>query len=275
MERPQERVVVVKVGGSLLKAGFPKNILEDLKTVNQKFGVILVHGGAALVTEMAEKLGKEQKFIVSPDGMRSRYTDWETMQIYTMVMAGRINKELVASFNANGIRALGLSGADGMLLKAQRKKKLIIVDERGRKVAIDGGYTGKIVEVNGEFLSSLLRMGYMPVVAPIAIGEEYELLNVDSDRAAAYIAGAVKADHLVFCTDVEGVILDGKLVEKFSLIEAEEEIKKIGHGMRKKVYAAIEALNMGVKETLIVSGLKESPIVSALEHKVGTLIAPY
>jgi acetylglutamate/LysW-gamma-L-alpha-aminoadipate kinase len=275
VEKHIEKIVVVKVGGSLLKSGFPRNILQDLKVFHEKFGVILVHGGAALVTEMAEKLGKQQKFIVSPDGMRSRYTDLETMQIYTMVMAGRINKELVTLFHANGINALGLSGADGMLLRAQRKKKLIILDERGRRVAIDGGYTGKIVEVNGEFLSSLIKMGYLPIIAPIAISEEYELLNVDSDRAAAYIAGAIKADHLIFCTDVEGVVLDGKLVEKFSLIEAEEEIGKIGHGMRKKVYAAVEALNMGVKETLIISGLKDAALTLALEHKVGTLIAPY
>ncbi|RLI29966.1 MAG: acetylaminoadipate kinase [Candidatus Hecatellales archaeon] len=277
MEAFQGRLVVVKVGGRLVQeGGVPEGILQDLKALHEqaKASLVFIHGGADIVTDIAKRMGKEQKFIVSPDGMRSRYTDKETMEIYTMVMAGKVNKSLVASFQSKGIKAVGLSGADGMLLKAERKKKLVILDERGRKIAIDGGYTGKIREVNVELLKGLLSAGYLPVVAPIAIDDEFNLLNVDSDRAAAYIAGALKADHLVYCTDVEGLILDGKLVRKLTLFEAEEELPRIGHGMKRKVYAAVEALNMGVKEAVITYGLGESPVIQALQHKVGTLLVP-
>jgi acetylglutamate/LysW-gamma-L-alpha-aminoadipate kinase len=268
-------ILLVKVGGRLVReGGVPEVILEDLKGLCKDRSLVFVHGGADIVTEVAERMGKKQKFIVSPDGMRSRYTDRETMEIYAMVMAGKINKQLVASFQAKGMKAVGLSGADGMLLKAERKKKLVILDERGRKVAIDGGYTGRIREVNGGLLLNLLRENYVPVVAPIAIDDEYNLVNVDSDRAAAYLAGALKASCIVYCTDVEGVILDGKRVEKLTVFEAEEELPRIGHGMKRKVYAALEALNMGVGEVIITYGLGEKPVSSALERKVGTLIVP-
>lgn len=268
-------ILVVKVGGRLVEeGGVPEGILEDLKTLSAGRSIVFVHGGADIVTNVAEKLGKQQKFIVSPDGMRSRYTDRETMEIYTMVMAGKVNKQLVSSFQAKGLRAVGLSGADGMLLKAERKKKLVVLDERGRKVAIDGGFTGRITEVNRELLLGLLNAGYMPVVAPIAIDSEYNLLNVDSDRAAAHLAGALKASQLIYCTDVEGVILEGETVRKLTSFEAEEELPRIGHGMKRKVYAALEALNMGVREVVITYGLGEKPLLSALEHRVGTLIVP-
>ncbi len=268
----QQRTFVVKIGGSILKTGFPETFLRDLKSLHEKFWVVLVHGGADLVTNIAERMGLKQKFIVSPDGMRSRYTDKETMEVYTMVMAGKINKQLVASLQAGGIKAVGFSGVDGFLLRALRKKKLIILDERGRKMVIDGGYTGKIETVNVEVLKPLLELGYLPVVAPIAMDDEYQLLNVDSDRAAAYIAGALKAEILIVCTDVEGVRLGDTVVAKMNVEEAKKNLGLIGHGMKKKVYAAVEALEMGVKEVVITSGLIEKPMTSALNHKVGTLI---
>ncbi|WP_309493447.1 [LysW]-aminoadipate/[LysW]-glutamate kinase [Candidatus Hecatella orcuttiae] len=269
-----DRFLVVKVGGSLLKSGFPPTLLKDLKSAALNHRLTLVHGGAALVTETAQKMGKEQKFIVSPDGMKSRYTDRETMEVYTMVMAGKINKQVVAFLQSGGVNAIGLSGADGQLLRASRKKKLIILDERGRKVAIEGGYTGKIEEVNPQPLRCLMDLGYMPVVAPIAVDDEFQLLNVDSDRAAAYIAKALKADCLILCTDVEGLILNGALVKRLKLEEARENLPKIGHGMRKKIYAAVEALEGGVREVVVTKGALETPLTSALNHEAGTLIVP-
>ncbi len=268
----QPKTFVVKIGGSILKSGFPEAFKADLKKLCEQNRVVLVHGGADLVTQTAQKMGLQQKFIVSPDGMRSRYTDRETMDVYTMVMAGKINKQIVASIQSCGIKAVGLSGADGFLLKAVRKKKLIILDERGRKVVIEGGYTGKIESVNTEILSSLLELNYLPVIAPIAIDEEYQLLNVDSDRAAAYIAGSLKADGIIMCTDVEGVMLGETIVKKMSMEEAKKNLELIGHGMKKKVYAAIEALTMGVGEVVITSGLIQEPMTSAINHKAGTLL---
>src|SRR5512142_745383 len=149
-------LLVIKMGGSILKEGTATDLVADLKEVAKSHKVVLVHGGGAEVTEIASKLGKEQKFIMSPEGFRSRYTDKETVEIYTMVMAGKINKQLVLALEEQGISAVGLSGLDAGLLRAERKTRLIAVDERGRKRVIDGGYTGKISQVNIELLNLLL-----------------------------------------------------------------------------------------------------------------------
>src|SRR3990170_9096791 len=145
-------LLVVKMGGSILKEGASTNLVADLKTLLNGNKVLLVHGGGAEVTEIASKLGKEQKFIVSPEGFRSRYTDKETIEIYSMVMAGKINKQIVLALLSQGIPAVGLSGLDASILKAERKKRLIAVDEQGRKRVMDGGYTGKINTVNTDLL---------------------------------------------------------------------------------------------------------------------------
>ena len=265
-------LLVIKMGGSILKEGASSELVSDLKALAKEHKLVLVHGGGAEVTETAAKLGKEQKFIVSPQGFRSRYTDKETMEIFTMVMAGKINKQIVSALQSQGIAAVGLSGLDGALLKAERKKRLIIVDERGRKKVIDGGYTGKINEVKVDLLDFLLKKGYVPVVTPIAMSEEFEPLNVDGDRTAAVVAGALKADRLILLTDVQGLVLKGKPVPKITAAEAEGALSSIGKGMSTKVHAALEALKQGVKEVLVTSGVRQQPISSALKHEAGTVM---
>jgi acetylglutamate/LysW-gamma-L-alpha-aminoadipate kinase len=265
-------LLVIKMGGSILKEGASSELVSDLKTLAKTNRIVLVHGGGAEVTETAAKLGKEQRFIISPEGFRSRYTDKETMEIFTMVMAGKINKQIVAALQSQGIATVGLSGLDGLLLKAERKKRLIVVDERGRKKVIDGGYTGKITEVNVDLLGLLLEKSYVPVVTPIAMSEEFEPLNVDGDRTAAVVAGALKADRLILLTDVEGLMMKGKPVPKITAPEAEEALSSIGKGMSTKVHAALEALNQGVKEVLVTSGVRQHPISSALNHESGTVM---
>jgi acetylglutamate/LysW-gamma-L-alpha-aminoadipate kinase len=265
-------LIVVKVGGSILK-GVSSELVSDIKNVLSNNQIVLVHGGGKEVTEIASKLGKKQEFVVSPDGFRSRYTDKETIEIFTMVMAGRINKQIVLILQRQGISGVGLSGLDGLLMRAKRKKRLVIVDERGRKRVIDGGYTGKITEVNAPLLRLLIDKGYVPVMAPVAMGEEFEPLNVDGDRTAAYVAGALKADRLILLTDVEGLILDGKLVSKLSVSEVKAVLPKIGRGMITKVYAAMEALNQGVGKVLISPGLEKLPISSSLKNECGTVIS--
>src|SRR3972149_9827285 len=126
-------LLVVKMGGSILKEGASSELVSDLQALAKENKIILVHGGGVEVTEIAAKLGKKQQFIVSPEGFRSRYTDKETIEIFTMVMAGKINKQIVSALQSQGIPAAGLSGLDGLLLKAERKKRLIVVDERGRE----------------------------------------------------------------------------------------------------------------------------------------------
>ena len=266
-------LIVVKMGGSILKEGASSELVSDLKGLAKENRIVLVHGGGVEVTEIAAKLGKEQKFIVSPEGFRSRYTDKETIEIFTMVMAGKINKQIVLALQSQGIPAVGLSGLDGMLLKAERKKRLIAVDERGRKKVIDGGYTGKIIKVNANLLQFLLGKDYMPIVTPIAMSEEFEPLNVDGDRTAASIAGALKADRLVLLTDVKGLVLKGKPIQKITAAEVKEALSSIGQGMSTKVHAALEALNQGVNEVSITSGNGKLPISSALKHECGTVIS--
>ena len=265
-------LIVVKVGGSILEE-VPVLLVSDIKNVLSEHQLVLVHGGGKGVTAIASRLGKEQQFVISPTGFRSRYTDKETMEIFTMVMAGKINKKIVTALMKQHIPVVGLSGLDGALVQATRKKRLIIVDERGRKRVIDGGYTGKVNQINVSLLQLLLKNGFVPLVSPIASSEKHEPLNVDADRTAASIAGALKADMLVLLTDVEGLKLNDKIVSKLSVDDVEDKLKKIGGGMITKVYAAQEALNQGVGEVVICSGVRENPISSALKHEGGTVIS--
>ena len=148
----------------------------------------------------------------------------------------------------------------------------MIMNEKGRKQVIDGGYTGKISNVNSDLIKTIMDKGYTPVISPIAISEESEFLNVDGDRAAANVAGHVNADKVLFITNVDGLLMEDKLVEKLSLEEAKEIMPKIGFGMEKKILAATEALEMGVTEALIANGQKENPISSAIAHNNCTVI---
>ncbi len=266
-------MIVVKIGGSVVD-GLHHSAIEDIKSIAQSDKLVLVHGGGKEVTAIANKLGKEQKFIVSPGGVRSRYTDKETVEIYTMVMSGKINKAIVGMLVRQGINAVGIAGIDGGILKAERKKKLLIINENGRKMVIDGGYTGKINAVNSALVADLVDKGYVPVISPIALSEEFDFLNVDGDRAAAYVAGGIKADKVIFITNVNGLMLNEKLVTSITLDHAKAVLSKIGFGMEKKVLACIEALQMGVKQAIIASGQVESPFSSALAHRNCTVITP-
>ena len=264
-------MITIKIGGSVVDNLHPTTIL-DIKKIAEQEGVILVHGGGKEVTKVSKQLGKEPKFVVSPSGIKSRYTDKETAEIFTMVMSGRINKMIVRMLQKNGIHAIGLSGVDDKLIQADRKKKLLITNEKGRKQAIDGGYTGKITDVNSSLVKLLLDQGYTPVISPIAISEDSDFLNVDGDRAAAYVAGKVSSDKVLFLTNVDGLLMDEKLVNNLTLAEAKEIRPKIGFGMEKKILAATEALDMGVTEALIANGQKENPISAAIAHDNCTVI---
>ena len=264
-------MITIKIGGSVVDGLHPSTI-SDLKKVSQQEKIILVHGGGKEVTKISGALGKEQKFIVSPGGIKSRYTDKETVEIFAMVMSGKINKLIVSMLQKNGINAVGLSGIDGQLIQAERKKKLVIINEKGRKMTIDGGYTGKIKDVNADLIKSILDQGYLPVISPIAISEEFDMLNVDGDRAAAYVAGKMKSDKILFLTDVDGLLMNDKLVRNLSLAEAKEIMPKVGFGMEKKILAATESLEMGVKQALIANGQRENPISAAIANDNCTVI---
>ena len=264
-------MITIKIGGSVVDDLHP-SVMADIKKVVEQQREILVDGGGKEVTKVTEQLGKKPKFVVSPSGVKSRYTDLETAEIFTMVMSGRVNKTIVKMLQKNGINAVGLSGIDGKIIQANRKKKLIIMNEKKRKQVIDGGYTGKITQINVSLIKSILDQGYTPVISPIAISEEFDLLNVDGDRAAANIAGQIKADKVLFLTNVDGLLIDEKLVDTLTLAKAKEILPQIGFGMEKKILAATEALEMGVGEALIANGQRENPISSAIAYKHCTVI---
>lgn len=265
--------MVVKLGGSLLKASVPEPFLADIATLAPTTQIALVHGGGDVVTDVATRLGKEQRFVVSPEGIKSRYTDRETAEIYTMVMSGMLAKRLVLALRTKGVRAVSLTGLDGSLFQGKRKKKLVIVDERGRKLLVEGGYTGKVEAVNSGLIDTLMTAGYVPVVSPVAVGEDSEPLNIDGDRAAASLASGISADTVIFLTNVDGLMLDGKLVESMTASSASSRLSDVGFGMQKKVIAAVESVRAGVKEAIICSGTREQPLSNALAHKGCTVIA--
>jgi acetylglutamate/LysW-gamma-L-alpha-aminoadipate kinase len=265
-------VVVIKLGGRVMENALSDDALNDLEAVSKNTKIILVHGGGNKVTSVAQKLGVEQRFVVSTTGFRSRYTDLETVQIYTMVMTGQVNKEIVRRLLTRKILSIGLSGVDGALIRAERKKQLVVKDERGRRKAIEGGYTGAITTVDKKPLEMLLNAGYVPVIAPVAVGAENELLNIDGDRTAAHVSGAVQADSLLLMTDVDGVSLNGATVRTMTASEAKSNIPNLGPGMITKVYAALEAITMGVKKVTIAPGGRINPFTSAMNGEAGTVI---
>ncbi len=264
--------MVIKIGGSLAKEGLPDSLLADIKNLSSRNQVVLVHGGGDVVTEVATRLGKLQTFVTSPGGIRSRYTDRETAEIYSMVMSGKVAKNLVMSLAGYGVNVVSVSGVDGRLMQGRRKKKLTVKDERGRKIVIEGGYTGVVESVNAGLLDALLRAGFVPLVSPVALSEENELLNVDGDRAAAALAKGIGADVVLFLTNVDGLSLDGVVVGTLSVDEAKAKLPRIGFGMQKKVMAAVEAREGGVREAIICSGLNPEPLLTALNHRGCTVI---
>ncbi len=263
-------VIVVKAGGRALDKNID-GIVRDLVNISKQERVIFVHGGGDAVTDMCKKLGIEPKFVISPEGIRSRYTDERELEVYIMVMAGKINKTIVSKLIALGSKAIGITGADGPTLIAERKKRIVIVDERGRKRVVDGGYTGKIINVNITLLKSLIESGYIVIVAPIAIDSEGTLLNVDGDQTAYAIATALKAQDLVILTDVEGVVIGNGIIKEIRSSEIGRIIDKIGIGMNRKVMLAGKAVDEGVGRAIIASGTIQNPILNALSGN-GTIV---
>jgi acetylglutamate/LysW-gamma-L-alpha-aminoadipate kinase len=264
--------IVIKVGGNVMGDALGEAALTDLETVTHRVPTVLVHGGGNTVTGIAEKLGVPQKFVTSPEGFRSRYTDAETIQVYTMVMAGKVNKQIVLQLMTRKIPAIGLSGLDGGLIRAQRKRKLIVMDERGRRKAIDGGYTGLVTHTDGALLQTLINAGYVPVIAPIALSEDNEPLNIDGDRTAAHIATKIGAETLLLMTDVEGVRLNSTLTRNLNSDEAKKALSSLGPGMITKVYAALEAISGGVRRVIVAPGQGPAPYSAALNGETGTSI---
>jgi acetylglutamate/LysW-gamma-L-alpha-aminoadipate kinase len=270
----EKNMIVVKIGGASgvnLEA-----VCKDVAALAaQQNQVIVVHGGSAETNDISTQLGYPPRFITSTTGFTSRYTDRTTLEIFAMVTAGKINTLIVEQLQKAGVNAFGLTGLDGRLMVAQRKEAVRAV-ENGKQRIIRDDFTGKIEAVNQPLLQNLLGLGFVPVIAPLAISPAGEALNVDADRAAAMIAGAAQAEQLILLTNVPGLMRsfpdESTLIAHIDKAHLEQAMTFAQGRMKKKVLGACEALDQGVKQVIFADGRIEQPLTHALAGQ-GTVIA--
>ncbi len=262
---------VIKVGG---KGGNDfANVAAGLRDFDPS---VVVHGGSSAVDALATALGHPPRFLTSPSGYVSRYTDAAMIDIVSMAMAGRANVALVAVLQANGVPAVGLSGVDGRLVVGRRKTAIRSVEGDKVKVIHDDR-SGTIESVNVGLLHGLLASGYIPVVSPpILDAEDHLPLNVDADRLAAHVASSLSAKALVLLTNVPGVCVDASdpstVVLSIPRADLTAHLERVQGGMRKKLLAASEALAGGVPRVVIGDSRRPDPVRAALRGE-GTVIA--
>lgn len=269
----QKSTIVVKLGGTE-GVDFTAICQDAAALLEQGQRLVLMHGGSAEANALGEAIAYPPRFVTSPSGFTSRYTDRKTLEIFAMATNGKVNTLLVEQLQSLGVNAFGLSGLDGQLMVAKRKAAIRIIENGKRKMLRDD-YTGKIQQVNAELLNSLLMGGYTPVIAPLAVSEQGEALNVDADRAAAMVAAALNADTLLLLTAVPGLLRkfpdESSLIKKLSQAELEGALEIAQGRMKKKVLGAGEALGGGVAQAIIADGRVDTPISKALAGH-GTII---
>ncbi len=254
--------IVIKIGGSI--ADNIEKIAKNLKTLKEP--CVLVHGVGPQADKLTRERGKQPRWVVSVSGIKSRYTDKETVEIFNEASMA-LNKEIVEVLQKAGVKAEGLSSA----LRAQRKDKIKII-ENGKKMMLEGDYTGKITNINKEQFTSLIERNFIPVVGPIALSENSEIVNVNADRAASFIAKELQAETVLNFSDVPGVYdSEKKIISHISAQQLEQKMKEVSGGMVMKLLAAKEAMDFGVKKFVIASGKVENPIDKALNGE-GTVI---
>jgi acetylglutamate/LysW-gamma-L-alpha-aminoadipate kinase len=265
---------VVKIGGGEgLNTEAVCADIAELAARSEQF--VVAHGGSHEVDVVSEKLGHPPRFVTSVSGHISRYTDRETLEIFAMVVAGRVNKLLVERLQQLGVNAVGLSGLDGRLLEGSRKS-ILRTRENDKVKILRGDYSGRIGKVNVGLLRMLLGGGYTPVVAPLAISYESRGLNVDGDRVAAAIGVALEAGKVIILTNVPGLLRHPSnkdtLIRHIPADKVREYMDQYAKGrMKRKLLAAIEALRGGVGQVIITDGRVDQPIQRALAGE-GTVI---
>lgn len=261
------KTIVIKYGGNaMINDNLTQTVINDI-ILMKCIGInpIVVHGGGPDISNTLSKMNHESKFI---NGLR--YTDETTITVAQMVLAGKVNKDLVKLIEKDGGKAIGLSGIDGSLIKA---KKL--------KVEVDLGYVGEITSVNTELLNLAMNSGFIPVVSSIAIGEnDNNSYNINADTCASKIASALKAEKLILLTDVPGVMTDpsdsSTLISTLRLHQIPKLTvdKVINGGMIPKINCCVESVRMGVKKAHIIDGrIEHSLLLELLSEKgIGTEI---
>ncbi len=298
--------IVIKIGGA--RAVDPAGALSDVESLAKgtadeqadpeggagPHDVVVVHGGSTAVDDTLDRLGMEPEYVETPDGVVGRFTDAETMDVFKMVLPGRLNTDLVAGLQSRGVDAVGLSGVDGRLLSGPRKPAVRVVEDGTKKIR-RGDHSGSLGEVNADLLETLLESGYTPVVSPPMAGVEetgethsapdsraaeprdVTPVNTDADRSAAAIAGALDAT-LVLLTDVPGILEDPEdrdtLVREVDSPADWERVTAAADGfMERKVMAVREAMAGGAPEAVVADANIERPVATALEGD-GTHVYP-
>lgn len=243
------KTFVIKYGGSAqADERLKKAFAQDIVLLNF-IGIrpVIVHGGGPKITDTMQRMGKKASFVHG-----HRVTDQETMEIVEMVLGGLVNKQIVSLINDQGGRAVGLSGKDGGLIKGKKKTLKGLASEE-----IDIGLVGEVTEVQPSVLESLEKTGFVPVISPVGVGPGGETLNINADDMAAAVSAALKAEKLIFLTDVPGIMdKKGEVLPTITRARARKMISSgaIAGGMLPKVLAALNALEGGVKKAHIVDG---------------------
>ncbi len=261
IQKYEGKTFVVKYGGAAqtdteLKERFSKDV-----TILKKIGIniVIVHGGGKEITETAYKLGIETQFVNG-----HRFTDKKMVEVVQMVLAGKINKEIVTMINLNDGDAIGISGVDNYLLKA----------EKYFEAGVDIGFVGNIIEVNTQFIRMLMENKLMPVIAPFGVGNDGTIYNVNADLAAAAVASALQAEKLVYLSDVEGVMANNKLISSLTESQSENLLEQgiINGGMIPKVKSAFSTLHSGVNKVHMIDGRKKHSLLLEIftDEGIGT-----
>lgn len=269
LRRFYNKTLVIKYGGSTMEEeGLKRSFALDVVLLKY-IGInpVIVHGGGPQIGEMLTRLGKKSEFV---EGMR--VTDRETMDVVEMVLVGKVNKEIVAMINQQGGKAVGLSGKDGRLIVAKKLKLTRSAGKDQSPEAVDIGMVGEVKAIQPEVIESLEKENFIPVIAPVGVGEEGETYNINADLVAGKIASALKAEKLILLTDVAGVMDEKKqLIPTLDVKLAKDLISKkvISSGMIPKVNCCLDALNEGVNKTHIIDGTVEHAVLLEIFTDVG------
>jgi acetylglutamate kinase len=269
IRRFYDKTIVIKYGGSTMEEErMKRNFALDVVLLKYiGLNPVVVHGGGPQIGEMLTKMGKKSQFV---EGMR--VTDRETMDVVEMVLVGKVNKEIVSLINQQGGKAIGLSGKDARLITA-KKLKLTKSRRKGEKPeVIDIGMVGEVKAINPGVIEALEKENFIPVIAPVGVGEGGETYNINADLVAGKIASALRAEKFILLTDVEGV-MDKKhrLIPTLNAKQAKRLIaqKIISSGMIPKVNCCLNALEEGVAKAHIIDGRVEHAILLEIFTDVG------
>jgi len=279
IKRFNRQTMVIKYGGhAMVDDKLKKEFALDI-TLMKYVGLnpVVVHGGGPQIGKFLSKMSIKSNFVRG-----HRITDEKTMDVVEMVLAGKVNKEIVANINQHGGQAVGLSGKDGNLITAKRLQFISRPDEKGNSFdsppeIIDIGLVGEVVSVNNRIIKSLIDNQFIPVIAPVGAGKDNETFNINADLVAGHIASSLKARKLILLTDVEGVLdSNGNLINSLTAGDANRMIGNgaIKEGMIPKLQCCLEALKGGVEKAHIIDGRKEHSLLLEVftDQGVGTEI---